>query len=390
MICYRTRTFLPAVPNLIQVLLLICAAAILAGCKPAAEAELSAAPKVNGDEIVFPTNAPQLASIAVVTARAIPVGNLSLFGRLIWNGDTTANIFSPVAGRVLKISTQLNHPVAVGAVLAEVDSPDYSQAVADVRTAEGNFAASEKALARAKELLGHGAVAEKDVEAAAAAYEAARAERDRARARLANYGGKNTDTNSAYLLRSPLDGVLVDKSLSPGQEIRADMMLANAPQFFTPLFVVTDPTRLWVQLDVTENDLRHVPVSTPLMVRAQAFPEETFTGAVESVSASLDPTTRTVTVRGAVNNSTGRLKAEMLVTVEVASGGEPKLQLPARAVFLRGNQHFIFIAEQPGTFRRREVKLGEAADDQVEILAGVQPGERVVSDGALLLEELAE
>ena len=80
----------------------------------------------------------------------------------------------------------------------------------------------------------------------------------------------------------------------------------------------------------------------------------------------------------------------MLVTVEVATGEAPKLQVPAKAVFLRGNDHCIFVAEQPGTFRRCVVKVGQSSDDSVEIVEGLQPGERVVSDGALLLEELFE
>lgn len=362
----------------------------LAGCKPAAEADQPAAPKVNGEEIVFAANARQLATIAVATAEKAPAGKIRLFGRLTWNGDVTANVFSPVAGRVLRIPAQLNHPVLAGDVLAEVDSPDYSQALADARTAEGNFAAAEKAYSRAQDVFGHGGVAEKDVEAAEAGYRAAQAERERARARLANYGGGTNETNSLYLLRSPISGLLVDKSLSPGQEIRADMMLANAPQFFTPLFVVTDPARLWVQLDVAESDARHLKPGTPMLIHTQAFSGETFTGAVESVSAALDSTMRTVTVRGAVGNAAQRLKAEMLVTVEVANDEAPKLQVPAKAVFLRGDQHFVFVVEAPGTFRRRGVTIGEISEDTVEIVDGLQPGERVVSDGALLLEELLQ
>jgi cobalt-zinc-cadmium efflux system membrane fusion protein len=390
MMRYQSNLVSKRLFNIVSTIAVGFLGAALTGCKPAVGTEQGTAPKVNGDQIIFATNAPQLASIATVTAQLIPPASLSLFGRLIWNGDTTASIFSPVAGRVLKIPARLNTAVAAGEVLAEVDSPDYSQALADVRTAEGNFAAADKALTRAQDLLGHGAVAAKDVEAAQAACQAARAERDRAKARLANYGGQAGDTNNTYLLRSPLGGMVVDKSLSPGQEIRADMMLANAPQFFSPLFVITDPTRLWIQLDITENDLRHLAVGTPLTLRAQAFPGETFTGVVTSVSAALDPTTRTVTVRGTVDNLQGKLKAEMLVTVEVANGGASKLQLPAPSVFLHGSQHYVFVAEQPGVFRRREVKLGETADDHVEIADGVQPGERVVSDGALLLEELSE
>ena len=374
----------------LRTLMAITLAINLSGCKPASETGEPPAPKVSGDEIVFATNAPELSSFTVEPARLSRAEATSIFGRLIWNGDATANIFSPVGGRVLRIPVELNQPITTRDVLAEVDSPDYSQALADARTAEGNFAAADKAFSRAKELLAHGAAAQKDVESAEAAYRAANAESERAKARLANYGGNLGGTNAAYLLRSPLPGVLVEKNLLPGQEIRADMMLANAPQFFAPLFVVTDPSRLWLQLDVTESDLRHLKQGAPVKIRSESFPEETFTGKIDLVSESLDPNTRKVTVRGSVDNSSGKLKAEMLVTAELAADETPRLQVPAKAVFLRGNEHCIFVEEQPGAFRRREVKVGNTADDTMEIVAGLQPGERVVSDGALLLEELFE
>src|ERR1019366_9313058 len=107
-------------------------------------------------------------------------------------------------------------------------------------------------LARKKELCAHGPAAQKDVEAAEAAFVAASAERDRAAATLANYGGSAASTNEIYSLRSPLAGVLVEKNISPGQEIRSDLMLAGSPQLMSPQFVVTDPKRLWLFLDVDE------------------------------------------------------------------------------------------------------------------------------------------
>ncbi len=137
--------------------------------------------------------------------------------------------------------------------MAEIDSPDFAQALANARTAVGNLAAADKAYSRSKELLAHGAAAAKDVEAAEAAYVAARAERDRAEAVLANYGGSDKSTNAVYILRSPIAGVLVDKNINPGQELRADLMLANAPTLFAPSFIVSDPTKLWLQLDVAES-----------------------------------------------------------------------------------------------------------------------------------------
>lgn len=362
----------------------------LTGCQRAEPGETAEAPKVDSDEVTFQTNSTQLASFAVTDAKKNPTATTKLFGRLTWNGDATANIFTPVSGRVLKIPAALNQKISAGDVLAEVDSPDYSQAFADARTAAGNFATAEKTLNREKELLAHGAAAQKDVESAEAAFTAANAERERAQQRLANYGGSLDGGGALYQLRSPLAGVLVVRNLSPGQELRADMMLANSPQFFTAPLVVTDPARLWLQLDVTENDLRRLQEGMAVVVRSASFPNEIFNGTVDSISQTLDPVTRTITVRGAVDNAAGKLKAEMLVTVELPADDAPQLQLPARAVYLRGSQHYVFVEEQPGKFRRREVELGAESADRVEIVHGLQPGERVVSEGVLLLEKLFE
>ena len=374
----------------LKVLTLAWTAVSLFGCKPAEKSNDSKAPKISEDEIVFATNATQLASVAVEPAEEENPAEIHLFGRLMWNDAVTVRVFSPVAGRVTKIFVELNQALAAGDALAEIDSPDFGQALAEARTAAGNFAAADKAFDRAKELLAHGAAAQKDVEVAEAASIAARSEKDRAAARLKNYGGDLDSTNALYSLRSPLAGVLVEKNLTVGQEVRSDLMLANAPQFFTPLFVVTDPTKLWFQLDVPESDLRQITRGLPLTIRSQSRPGEEFSGTINAISESLDATTHAVTVRGVVDNSARKLKAEMFVTVELAAPAVPTLQVAAKSVYLRGNEHCVFVEEQPGTFRRRAVKVGETSGANVEVLAGLKTGELVVSEGALLLEKMFE
>ncbi|HEX3799954.1 MAG TPA: efflux RND transporter periplasmic adaptor subunit [Verrucomicrobiae bacterium] len=360
----------------------------LAGCKQAAKADDAPAPKISANEIIFPTNAPQLASITVETTQNSSNASITLSGRLVWNDDFTVRIYSPVAGRVTKINAEPGQELSAGDALAEVDSPDFGQALAEARTASANAEAAEKAFSRAKELMQHGAAAEKDVETANAAAVAARAEKERSFARLANYGGNDSTTNSTYVLRSPLAGVLVERNITRGQEIRSDLMLANAPQLVLPLFVVTSPAHLWVQLDVPESQLHNLKRGLPLTVRSAALPDETFMGQVEMVAQSLDDTTHSVTVRGSVDNASLKLRAGMFVTAELPVEAVARLQVPAKAVFLRGSTHCIFVEEHPGDFQRREVKAGENAGDDVVVLSGLQPGERIVTDGALLLEEM--
>jgi cobalt-zinc-cadmium efflux system membrane fusion protein len=97
----------------------------LAGCKQAAKADDAPAPKISANEIIFPTNAPQLASITVETTQNSSNTSVTLSGRLVWNDDFTVRIYSPVAGRVTKINAEPGQELSAGDALAEVDSPDF-------------------------------------------------------------------------------------------------------------------------------------------------------------------------------------------------------------------------------------------------------------------------
>ncbi len=279
--------------------------------------------------------------------------------------------------------------------LAEIDSPDFSQALANARTAVAKLAAADKAFTRSKDLLQHGATAQKDVEAAEAAFVAALAERDRAESVLANYGGTDQSTNSVYILRSRLAGVLVEKNINPGQELRADLMLANAPNLFAPNFVISDPAQLWLQLDVGEADLASLHRGQQLRVYASnALPGKVFEGMIDKIADTLDPLTRTIKVRGIVSNPDKRLKAEMYVLADVladpAGAAGAGVEMPATALFMKGDDSYVFLEESPGHFHRVRVKVGVEQDNQVPVLEGVGAGQKVVVEGALLLQALVE
>ena len=367
-------------------------ASSLSGCKPADPAQVSEppAPKISGSQIVFPANAPQLSYLTSEPATETVTAAVGLYGRLAWDDDVTVRVFSPVSGRVQGIPVEVNQPVAVGDALALLDSPDFDQALADARTAVGNFAAADKAFSRAQELLAHGAAAQKDVEAAEAAFIAARAESDRAQARLANYGGHLDSTNSLFALRSPLAGVVVEKNLTPSQEIRADMMLANATPFINPQFVVTDPTRLWLFLDVDEVAAAALTPGREIFIHAKGYPDRVFHGRLDVIGHELDPTTRTVKTRCRVDNAEKLLCAEMYVTADIASNGAAVVSVPTRAVFLKDNTHYVFVEIAPGQFERHAVQLGAEGRGQTAILDGLSAGQRVVTEGCLLLESLME
>jgi cobalt-zinc-cadmium efflux system membrane fusion protein len=337
---------------------------------------------------------------------------------LVWDDRTTVKVFCSVAGRVERIPVNLKDTVAVGDTLALMNSPDFGQAQADASKADADLKLSERTLIRTKDLYEHGAAALKDVEAAEDDFENKKAELQRSLARLKLYGVEiGTSVDGMFPLKAPLAGRVVEKNINPGQEVRPDQMLANDPNIIKPLFVISDPKRLAVQLDVTELDIAHLRPGQQLLVRSRAYPDEAFEGRLEVVGDSLDPQTRTVNVRGYVENPDGLLKAEMYVGVDIVNSaaddkttaakdppsatanpaeatpphpaGRP-VEIPVRAVFSKGDQHFVFIEESPGKFERKSILLGSEHDGRVCVTDGLTPGQRVVTEGSLQLQAMTE
>ena len=417
------RIFSRRIIGLAAAIFALPVALALSGCGRSEVASTPAMPQppVSGDDVVFVTNSPQLDSITIETAQPRTVAIKHVTGRLYWDDATTVRIFTPVLGRVTKVLADIGDAIAVNTPLAELDSPDYAQALASARTAVGNLMAADKALQRTKELLAHGAYAQKDLESAEAAYIGALAERDRAKAVLLNYGGGDqiyseleralaadrseataqhyagtNDTlnslNSRYVIRSPLAGVLVDKNINPGQETRPDFQLASFQPMVTPLFVVSDPTKLWLQVDVAETDLPSLEPGQPLRVSSAAYPDKIFSGTVDKISDTLDPSTRTLKVRGVVANPDNLLKAEMYVTVDVVQAADKLadagVEIPAPAVFMIDDQYYLFVETGPGHFHRQPVKVGTEADGKIPVFAGISAGQKIVTGGALLLQSI--
>jgi cobalt-zinc-cadmium efflux system membrane fusion protein len=365
-------------------------ATLVAGCHRKVNPDQSGEPKVTGENISFPADSPQLASLELAPVELQTPASTQLSGRLIWNDDVTVRVFTPFAGRVRKITADIGQTVEKNAPLTEVESPDFGQAQADARKAESDLKLAKRNLARLNELFAHGAAAQKDVEAAEASQSQAESERARAVSKIAAYGANADSLDEIFILRSPLAGTVVDKRANPGQEIRPDQMLANVPEVTQPLFVVSDPAHLWIQIDATEVDLPRLQPGREFTFTSRAFQDQIFTGRVDKVSEFIDLNTRTIKVRGTVDNSRRLLKAEMFVSVNVPDGGAQAISVPTKSVFLKGEKHYVFVEEQPGQFARREVKIGSEQDGHIFVLSGVQAGQRIVSDGSILLQKMME
>jgi len=346
----------------------------LAGCSAEPEATKEAAIKVSG-EIATLAEPDKATFLKVVAVERDKGGMLHLPGRLVWNEEKTVRVFPQLGGRVQRIAVDVGNTVKANQPLAVLSSPDYGQALADARKAKADAQVAAQQLERSRQLREAGVVAEKDWQLAEAAAVAAKAETERAARRLAGLGG---DGDGTYVLRSPLAGVVVERNLNPGMEFRPDQAAA-------PLFVVTDPASLWIQVDAGEADLANLKTGEPLLIESKQYPGERFKGVIRHVADYVDPATRTIKVRGEVPNADRRLKGEMFVNALIELPATQVLRAPAAAVFLLGEKRYVFVEEAPGRYRRQQVQAGSEREGWIDLGAGVQEGDKVVTEGNLNL-----
>lgn len=329
--------------------------------------------------------APQLAAIKVAAIEEAPLPLAEpLNARLTYDENVTARVSSPIAGRVVRLFVAQGDEVKSGDPLVMLDSPELAAAVADLEKAISDEARKKAAFERTAKLLESDVLPRKDFESARSEYDQARAEARRAELRLRNLGPAPGRRSADYTLRSPISGVVADRHANPGMQVRPDLP--------DPLFVITDPTRLWAIIDLPERALGKVQLGRPVAIEVDAFPGERFPATVSRVGEVVDPATRRVPVRCTVLNPYRRLKPEMYARATLlAEHGERAVRVPNEALVTEGLYTFAFVERAPGEFERRKLTLAFQTPESSYVLSGLVAGERVVVGGALLLNaELAE
>ena len=344
----------------------------------AAHGGAAAAPSAEPGVVQYPANAPQLASLRIATAAATPMPVAEpVNGRIAYDESRTARISSPVLGRVLALRAEVGDRVARNAPLLELDSPDLASADADWSKAQADEVRKRLAFERSRNLFANEVIARKDFEQAEADYRQATAETQRARLRMKNLQSTGRE-NGRFALKSPIAGVVADRQANPGMEVRPDQP--------NPLFVVTDIEHLWVVADVPERSIGNIKPGQAVSIETDAFTGERFSGTVDRVGVALDPVTHRLQVRCSVPNPAHRLRPEMFARVAFLISGEHRaILLPNTSLVVDGIHSHVFVETRPGRFERRRVRVALKGNANSYIDAGIAPGERVVTEGALRL-----
>jgi len=314
--------------------------------------------------------------------------DLSLSGKIAYGEDRYSKISSPLQGRVVEVRAHLGDRVKAGAVLLVIDSPDIAQAYSEYVKEDSDLQYATRSHELAKDLYSNKALPLKDLKQAENELVKARAEFRRAKERLLSLRVPAEELNkpldkqqitSRFEMKSPLTGIVVERMVTPGQSIGGD---ANQV-----LFTVADLDMLQVVADVYERDLALVKEGQFAKVKVEAYPEVDFPATVASVGDVVDPASRTIKLRAWVNNQDHRLKPEMFARLHIQVGDATKiLVVPKEAVLESDGKQFVFVVEEPNRYVRHEVKVSNFTPDQMRVLEGLTPGQRIVTKGAVLIK----
>jgi cobalt-zinc-cadmium efflux system membrane fusion protein len=374
----------------------------LAGCgpsdTPAADAPRDAAPESVNVVRISP-DSPQMRQIRVapVEQGAMPTDEIVAPGRVTINPNRISRVLPQVSGRVVRVLVKFGDAVQRGQLLLTLDSPDADAAVSAYAQAESTErqtkAALQKAdldLQRAKALFTFQGIAEKDLlqaqndqATATSNYAIAQAVREQTGRKLQQLELKPNEFHQELPVRAPIAGQVLELNVAPG-EYRAGISFHTDTT--APLMTVADLSTVWMSSDVPEPFIRLVHIGEAVTITLVAFPGEVLTGRVARIGDVLDAQTRTLKVHVELPNPQGRFRPDMYGTTRHSGPLRMTVVIPAAAVIQEYGRALVFFERGPGAFERRAVTTGVRTGDRVAILSGLQPADRIVVDGAVLLK----
>lgn len=303
---------------------------------------------------------------------------LPLAARLQANPTAVVHIYPPISGRVVALKVLPGQEVTKGQEIGMLQSNELAQARADYEKAKIEAGRADLQLDRARELLKHEVIAQKDFDDLAALDQSAHADLARTLQTLRILGYSEGDTTGLVAIRTPITGVVLDVNTAAGELQRS---LDNA----TSIATIANIDTIWVVADLFPRDVQAVHRGQPVDVQVNGYPDVTNHGVVDNVSDAVDPQTLTLKVRIVLPNPHHRLKPQMYASVLITDQSRAAIVVPSTAVIRDGVGSFVYLQTGNDKYLRRDVRMGAAHDDTVEILAGLSDGDRVVSTGSELL-----
>jgi cobalt-zinc-cadmium efflux system membrane fusion protein len=343
-------------------------------------------------------------TIEPVTARIFRAETVTE-GKIAVDEDRSTPVFSPYAGRVMKLLVRPGDSVTQGQALFVIEAADTVQAQNDFITAMTGLNKAKSALdlaqlqyKRAKDLFEGKAVPLKDFQQAEATQVQAQndlrstqtaLEASRNKLRILGLTDEAISTfqekgriDPNTVIPSPIKGTVVQRKVGPGQYVNSGAS--------DPVFVIGDLSTVWLTAFVRETDASKVSVGQEITFNVLALPGRPLTAHIDYVSAAIDPATRRLLVRATIDNKDGLLKPEMFANVTIYSAGDhPAVGVPKQALIYEGDQVRVWVAHQDKSIELRQIKTGLTNGDLVEVQGNLKPGEQIVTKGSLFIDRAA-
>jgi len=339
-------------------------------------------------EVSLTPEAVERAGIKIAEAKAeSSVSGVTVPGTVMSNAYRDTKVNALVGGIVRQVMVELGAEVHRGTPLAVISSSELADAQMKYLSMRAMLEADHQKLERTQKLVALGSASRQELEEVTAVHTGHETEVAAARQRLLLLGLSServaslegaSHVVSEITVMSPADGLVIARSVNPGQVI-------NAGQ---ELFVVTDLSTVWIIGDLYERDFSRVRVGSPVTITLPSMPDRSVTGRVAYIDPRVDPATRTAKVRVEVPNRGGDLRLGMFVTMSIRTGTTERITVvPRAAVQTIGDRSVVYVPAEgeEGKFVERAVKVGPPAGEFVPILNGLKPGDKVVTDGSFYL-----
>lgn len=349
-----------------------------------------ATPPAESGEVEVVLTSDALGRIGLKTARVGAVEALAAVqvpGTVMPHGYREVKVTPIASGIVTKVHAELGAAVRRGMPLATLFSTDLADAQTKFLSMAAMVEADHKKLERTRKLAEIAAASRQELEEVTAVHTSHATEVEAARQRLVLLGLSRehvatlvspSQVVSEIVVPAPIDGVVTGRTANLGQVVGMGQ----------ELFVVTDLADVWVVGDLYEQDFPAVGVGSEAVVTAPAYPGLALRGRVTYIDPRIEAATRTAKVRVEVPNADGRLRLGMYVTLAFTTRGSGRtVVVPRSAVQVLGDRQVVYLPakDDEGKFVQRSVKLGPPIGDGYAVLAGLSPGEVVVTEGSFFL-----
>jgi cobalt-zinc-cadmium efflux system membrane fusion protein len=362
--------------------MLLCGVVALSACKKATVQEASSA-QSDAMRVMAPDSLQAQLQITDVASQEVS-DTLRVAGQIDFDEQALTRIGSSVTGRVTQIQATLGQIVDKGDTLALINSSELSGAQLSYLKARSERELNRRNMERAKTLFQSDVISAAEFQRRESEFEIASAETRAAQDQLRVLGVSpksienlaNTGTiDSVASVMATIKGVVVERKIAAGQVVQASDVL----------FAVADLSRVWAVAQVPEQQVGQVKVGQSVSIEVPALGNEKLEGKLIYVGQTVNSESRTVLVRTALDNKSGRLKPSMLASMLIESTPVKRLVVPSTAVVRQDDADHVFVQEADKRYRLTPVSLASEHSGQRVVLNGLKSGMRIVSEGAFHL-----